>query len=404
MSYDYSFPESLRIADFNNNVKVGSLPRKYIQSGNNVASGFARPAPFEYGSPAMGGKMGARKLAKGTSSGVKMLATDPVGFTKVLVGPPTTSSNFQGDPDKPFGGKIKYGKIAKSVGKVAVPIVTKVATKALEKAILDMMKSSAEAEGAGMSGGKKGAKAFAKSVLSSPITKAVAKEALDVALPIVKKIAMDMLKDGLKSMMEGSAEPAGGKKGSKGAKDFFRGVGEKTTDAGLAVGTAVGTKYLLDALANPAVDEGIMEALPVAEAVGLTVAEGAGMKRGRGRPRKIPIYGASPPMRSMSASGGQMIYGANPITRPMRGGKVRQRKVTGVRDANRDFIEASGGQMIYGADPKTYTPRKIGGGNGANSGGARHGMSRQMMVSKIMKERGVSLPMASSIVKKEGLY
>jgi len=56
--------------------------------------------------------------------------------------------------------------------------------------------------------------------------------------------------------------------------------------------------------------------------------------------------------------------------------------------------------MIYGADPKTYTPRKVG---GAISGGAK-GMSRQMMVSKIMKERGVSLPMASSIVKKEGLY
>jgi len=392
MSYDYNFPESLRIADFNNNVKVGSIPRKYIQSGNNVATGFARPAPYEYGSPAMGGgkgrrgiqpsdsfkrmvgqggKVGVKKLTKGTASGVKMLATDPVGFTNVLVGPPTTSSNFQGDPNNPFGGKVKVGKIAKSVGssavKVAVPIVTKVATKALEKAILDMMKSSAEAEGAGMSGGKKGAKAFAKSVLSSPITKAVAKEALDVALPIVKKIAMDMLKDGLKSMMEGSSEPTGGK--GKGAKSFFRSVGDKTVDAGLGVGSAVGTAYLLQALANPAVAEAVAEgALPVGEAVAIGVAEGAGMKRGRGRPRKVPIYGASPPMRSMSAGGAP-----------------------------------SGGRMIYGADPRTYTPRQIGGGNGATSGGAK-GMSRQMMVSKIMKERGVSLPMASSIVKKEGLY
>lgn len=430
MSYDYNFPESMRIAEINNNRKVGTVPRRFIQSGNNVASGFARPE-FPLGSPAMGGEAisggkrqaktlyasdsfkrmvgqggKVKRIAKGTASGIKMLATDPVGFTNVLVGPPTSSSNFQGDPNNPFGGKIKGSKVLKSVGKVVVPIVTKAATKALEKALTDMIKSGVEAEGAGMCGGKKGAKAFAKSVMSSPVTKAVAKEAFDIALPVVKKVATDMAKDLIKGLMSGESEPAGGKAKGPGAKKFFTRTGDKVVDAGIGVGTAAGTAYLLQALANPAVLEAAATtALPIAETVALTAAEGAGMmKRGRGRPRKIPIYGANPPTRSMSASGGSargkknrevvfgsggalpprpIIYGANPITRPMRGGAD------------------SGGQMIYGADPRTFTPRRIGGM--APSGGAK-GMSRQMMVSKIMRERGVSLPEASSIVKREGLY
>ena len=376
MSYDYNFPESLRIAEINNNRKVGTIDRRFIQSGNNITS-FGN-ADFPLGSPAMGGYapsggrkgIGIKKIAKGTSSGVKMLATDPVGFTKVLVGPPVTSSNYKGDPNNPFGGKVKVGKAFKSIGKkavsVAAPIVTKAATKALEKALTDMMKSAAEEEaaGAGMSGGKKGFKSFAKSVISHPATKAMTQEAMKIVVPIAKDVAKKMMKEAIQSMMEGGEpSPAGGKKGLKGT---FKKIGKD-------VATGVATNVIADALMNPAVDAALLDGTVMGAEV---VAEGAGRYsnkirsvttkvpggRGRGRPRKMV--------------GGAIML--NPDGSTTASGSDRRR---------------------MGADPRTYTPmpRKIG---GAKSGGA----SRQSIVSKIMKERGCSLPQASSIVKAEGLY
>ena len=370
MSYDYNFPESLRIAEINNNRKVGTVARKYIQSGNNITS-FGN-ADFPLGSPAMGGyaPSGGKKVSlRAVKHGLKQSVTDPVAFTKVLVGPPVTSSNFKGDPNDPFGGKVNVGRALKKVGtkavKVAAPIVTKAATKALEKALTDMMKSSAEEEasGAGMSGGKKGFKSFAKSVINHPATKAMTQEAMKVVVPIAKDVAKKVVKEAINSMMEGGEpEPAGGKKGLRHA---FRKVG---TD----LATGVATNVIADALMNPAVDSAILDGTIMGAEV---AAEGAGryssairsvttkVPRGRGRPRKMMA-------RSMSMSGGAAgIYGAHPM---------------------------------MGSDPRTYTPRKIG---GADSGGARSGgASRQSIVSKIMRERGVSLPQASSIVKSEGLY
>lgn len=385
MSYDYNFPESLRIAEINNNRKVGTIDRRFIQSGNNIASGFARPEPFPLGSPAMGGKkgIGLKKMAKGTSSGVKMLATDPVGFTNVLVGPPVTSSNYKGDPNNPFGGKVKVGKALKSVGKkavkVAAPIVTKAATKALEKALTEMMTSAAEEEasGAGMVGGKKGFKSFAKKVISHPATKEMTKEAMKIVVPIAKDVAKQMMKEAIKSMMEGGEpEPTGGKK--KGIKSAFKKVGKD-------LATGVATNVIADALMNPAVDAALLDGTVMGAEV---VAEGAGRYsnkirsvttqvpggRGRGRPRKM---------------GGAIMM--NPDGSTTAVGSDRRR---------------------MGADPRTYTPRKIGGlfsassgGASAYSGGAKTGgASRQSIVSRIMKERGCSLPQASSIVKAEGLY
>jgi hypothetical protein len=385
MSYDYNFPESLRIAEINNNRKVGTRDRRFIQSGNNVASGFARAEPYPLGSPAMGGGVhtggGAGKKLKAVKHGLKQSVTDPVGFTKVLVGPPVTSSNFKGDPDDPFGGKVNVGRALKKVGskavKVAAPIVTKVATKALEKALTEMMKSSAEEEaaGAGMSGGKKGFKAFAKKVVSSPATKAMTQEAMKIVIPIAKDVAKKMMKEAIQSMMEGGDEaPAGGKK--------IR-IGRALKKVGQDVATGVATNVIADALMNPAVDSAILDGTIMGAEV---AAEGAGrysnairsvttkVPRGRGRPRKMMA-------RSMSMSGGvdtggaMLPYGAHPM-----------RQVGG---------------LALGSNPATYTPRAVQRAVvGVKSGGA----SRQAIVSKIMRERGVSLPQASSIVKAEGLY
>jgi chemotaxis receptor (MCP) glutamine deamidase CheD len=383
MSYDYNFPESLRIAEINNNRKVGTRDRRFIQSGNNVASGFARAEPYPLGSPAMGGMAmsggGAGKKLKAIKHGLKQSVTDPVGFTKVLVGPPVTSSNFKGDPSDPFGGKVNVGRALKKVGskavKVAAPIVTKAATKALEKALTDMMKSSAEEEamGAGIVGGKKGFKAFAKKVVSSPATKAMTQEAMKIVIPIAKDVAKKMMKEAIQSMMEGGDEaPAGGK---------VR-IGRALKKVGKDVATGVATNVIADALMNPAVDSAILDGTIMGAEV---AAEGAGrysnairsvttkVPRGRGRPRKMA--------RSMSMSGGidtggaMLPYGAHPM-----------RQVGG---------------LALGSNPATYTPRAVQRAVvGVKSGGA----SRQAIVKKIMKERGVSLPQASSIVKSEGLY
>jgi hypothetical protein len=376
MSYDYNFPESMRIGEINNNRKVGTVDRRFIQSGNNIASGFARPAPYPLGSPAMGGYApsggGAGKKLKAVKHGLKQSVTDPVGFTKVLVGPPVTSSNFKGDPSDPFGGKINVGRALKKVGskavKVAAPIVTKAATKALEKAITDMMKSSAEEEamGAGVSGGKKGFKSFAKSIVSHPATKAMTQEAMKIVIPIAKDVAKKMMKEAIQSMMEGSDEaPAGGKVH----------IGRALKKVGKDVATGVATNVIADALMNPAVDAALLDGSIMGAEV---VAEGAGRYsnkirsvttkvpggRGRGRPRK---------MMARSMSGGAMMM--TPDGQVVAVGSDRRR---------------------MGADPRTYTPRAVQRAVG--------GASRQSIVSKIMRERGVSLPQASSIVKSEGLY
>ena len=54
MSYDYSFPET-QLAQFNNNRKVGTVNRKFIQSGNNSTSGYMHPQ-ISINNPAMGGE------------------------------------------------------------------------------------------------------------------------------------------------------------------------------------------------------------------------------------------------------------------------------------------------------------------------------------------------------------
>jgi hypothetical protein len=428
MSYDYNFPESLRIAEINNNRKVGTIDRKYIQSGNNIASGFARPEPFPLGSPAMGG--GLKKMGRATKHGITRLATDPAGFAKVLVGAPVTSSNFKGDPDDPFkGGGLKKmaKKASNAVINKATPIVSKAAAKYTEKVLNEMLKSSAEDEavGSGMSGGKRGAKAFAKKIVSHPAVKKMASEAVQVVAPMIKEVANNMMRDVVKSMSEGGEPaPAGGSKVGKAFKKVGKSVGKIAADvapvalplafgalatatgnpefaipaaamgaatgqslqkqygAGLKkmgkkvgksvgktaakVGTAAATQYLVNYLTNPAVDEAVAEGAMVA------------LGRPRGRPRKM-------------VGGAAQIYGAHPM---------------------------------MGSNPATYTPRQIGGmvsqrdvtkrlasqlarsqsAGGAGSGGARSGGARGAIVKKIMRERGVSLPQASSIVKSEGLY
>ena len=395
MSYDYNFPESMRIAEINNNRKVGTVARKFIQSGNNVAS-FGN-AEFPLGSPAMGGYApsggGIGKKLRATKHGVTRLATDPVGFTKILVGAPVTSSNFQGDPSDPFGGKIHLGRALKKVGKqavaVAAPIATKVATKYLEKAIEDMMKSEAEgaAAGAGMAGGKKGFKSFAKKIVSHPATKAMTQEALKIVIPIARNVAKQLMEEAVKSMMEGGEpEPA-----PAGGKGVFKKIGKSLGKVATNVGVGVGSNYIAAALMNPAVDEALLTGAVVGTEV---VAEGAGKYsnkirsvtsqmpggRGRGRPRKM-TGGAI----MMMPDGSYRAVGSD-----AQGMMPRPRRI--------------GGRLALGADPRTWSP--TGGGLAKTVGRTKSaaGGGRGAIVSKIMRERGVSMPQASSIVKAEGLY
>jgi hypothetical protein len=237
MSYDYNFPEGLRIADINNNRKVGTIDRRFIQSGNNVASGFARPHPFPLGSPAMGG----RNIFQKISSGLKRAVTDPVGFTEVLVGPPVTSSNFKGDPNNPFGGYapsggrrkrgFNIGNAFKSIGNKAVeiasPVITKLAQQHLEKALTAMLESTAEsaAEGAGVTGGKRGFKAFAKSIISHPEVKAFASATIKTITPHIKAVAERMLNATIQRLSEHGSEGMEGMEGA-GFLDFGRRFGD----------------------------------------------------------------------------------------------------------------------------------------------------------------------------------
>jgi hypothetical protein len=95
--------------------------------------------------------------------------------------------NYMSGSSAPEGGKIHFGKVAKSVGKVALPIAKKMAKKAFD----DYMEGQHEqAEGGKIHWGK------------------VAKKVGKVALPIAKDMAIDAFEN---YMSGSSAPPAGGK-------------------------------------------------------------------------------------------------------------------------------------------------------------------------------------------------
>ena len=319
-NYDYNFPESLRIAEINNNRKVGTVQRKFIQSGNNVASGFARPEPYPLGSPAMGGAMSA------VSGGGAMSAASGGKFNL---------------------GKVfkKVGKVAKSVGesavKVAAPVVTKLAQQHLEKALTSMLQSSAEsgAVGAGITGGKRGARKYAKEMMAHPDTKKMIAEAVQSLTPVVQNVADSMV---------------GGRKFNIGRafKSVGRSIGKVAANIAPTV-LPMAFEALATATGNPEL------AIPAA-AIGSQTGDALKKKYGSGRPRGRPRKALALAVEAASASMPRAIGGSK-----------------------------SGGSKSGGSKS-----------GGSKSGGA----SRQSIVSKIMKERGCSLPQASSIVKSEGLY
>jgi hypothetical protein len=364
------------------------------------------------------------------------------------------------------GGKFNIGKTFKKLGssavKIASPIVSKIAQQHLEKALTSMLESSAEssAAGAGMTGGRKGFKAFARSVVNHPAVRHLASQAVTIVAPVIKDVANKMLNkavqmamgaDSGESMEGGSigsffhhmgnsignvvkdvgtglatnyvasalmnpvvdeailegalvaapavAEAAGRRPRGRPRKmaggsigSFFKKVGHSIGDVGKSVATGVGTQYLVNALTNPAVDEALAE--------GAMVALG---RRPRGRPRKAAAAGGFSLSNAIHSVTKQVPYGRGKA----KGGLVIQNPDGTFRQVN-NFITTpkklfGRGGAALGADPRTYTPmpRKVG---GAKSGGAKSGGARGAIVSRIMKERGCSLPQASSIVKSEGLY
>jgi hypothetical protein len=306
----------MRIAEINNNRKVGTVARKYIQSGNNVASGFARPEPFPLGSPAMGGV--AMSAGESVSGGKKF---NLVGTLKKV-------------------GK-KVASAAAPLVAIAEPIATKYAQQHLEKALTGMLQSSAEsaAAGAGMTGGKRGAKMAAKEMMAHPDTKKMIAEALQSLTPVVQNMANSMV---------------GGKRG---IGNFFKKVGRTVGHTLASVAPQVlpvAFEALATATGNP---ELAIPAAAIGSQTGnlLKSKYGSGM-RPRGRPRKMLALAAEEASASMPRA---------------IGGKKRVSK-------------SAGGVAM--------------------SAGVRSGGARGVIVSRIMKERGVSLPQASSIVKKEGLY
>jgi len=506
MSYDYEFPEGLRIADINNNRKVGTIDRRFIQSGNNVASGFARPEPFPLGSPAMGGagsggkfnlgraikhgvssvgntvvkvatpvatKMAQQHLEKALTSMLESGAESAAAgagmtggkrgfksFAKSVVNHPAVKSmatqaihaiaphvknmaeKFLNDAlqgatapsETPVGGKFNIGRSLKHLGSsvvsVAAPVVSKVAQAHLEKAVNEMFKSGAEASasGAGMAGGKRGFKAFAKSVISHPEVKKFASHAVSVIAPHVKDMADKMLNQVIQTAMEsGSSAPAGGK--------FNLGHAFKKVGSTLGrTAASLAPKVLPVALGSLAMATGNPELAIPASMLGEESGKAIASKYGRGlRPRGRPRLmeggkkfnlgralkkGVSSVGHTLGnvATGVGTQYLVNALTNPAVDEALAEGAMVALGRPRGRPRKAGGAMMRLGADPRTYTPRAIGGiGVGFRNGkmvkmtdvargGARSGGARGAIVSRIMRERGCSLPQASSIVKAEGLY
>jgi len=299
------------------------------------------------------------------------------------------------------GGKLNFGKVMRSVGKVAMPIVRDVGTDVAKDAL----------EGAVMGAGRRGKFNFGK------VMKSVGKVAMpivrDVGRDVVLPVAKNMAKDALKSYMSGSA-PAGGRRGKVNIGKAFKSIGKVALPIAKSIGRdvvlPVATSMAKDALKSyisgsaPAGGRrGKVNIGKVFKKVGRTLGKiGADIA-----PVALPVaFGAlatatgNPELAPLAAGVGaatgaslQRQYGSGkPRGRPRKGGAL-------IMNHPEQFQPS-----VYPPALQSYQGTFKGGRKQLPQSGIKRVSARGAIVAEVMKQHGLSLPQASSFVKQHGLY
>jgi len=370
--YDYENLQGMPHSQVNNSgFQSASSQGRFIQRGSNPYTDYLHPE-LSMRNP-VGGMRG-----------------DPHAIGSIM----GTDGHF-----RQIGGKKGIGKaVGKSLGKVGKALqkpAEMVATQYLVNALTNPAVDEGLMEGAevGMmamgrrrgrppAGGKMKVGKAIKKVASHPITKSIVKK----ATPIVQKAGEKMLNKALDSlvasmMQSEQQEMSGGRKMSIKkiashpiTKKVASEVVKKATPIVKDLAKQQIKQMLSGSSSAPAPAGGKIKMGKIGKAIGSEVGKSA-LKVGTDVGEQMLV---SALMGAGSHSGGA-YSGAG------RGDKVRQ-AIDDIED--------------LGSDIKHMYQRKIGGAySGAGRGGARHHIVKQ-----VMAERGVSLPVASSIVKQEGLY
>jgi hypothetical protein len=262
---------------------AGGMIHNPVFHGSHGARGlYYTPPAFPIQAVEQGGKINFKKVMKGVGKVALPIATD-VGtdMAKDALEGAVMGAGRRGKVN--FGKVMKsVGKvalpIAKSIGKdVILPVAKDMAKDALKSYMSGS--SSAPAEGSGRKRGRP--KGSGGKIKMGKILKSVGK----VALPIAKDVGVSLAKDALKSYMSGSssAPPAGGKiRVKKVFSKIGKSVGKIGADiAPVALPVAFGA--LATATGNP---ELAPVGMALGEATGQSLKKQYGSGRPRGRPRK----------------------------------------------------------------------------------------------------------------------
>lgn len=355
----------------------------------------------DYPQPTMMGGVRAREYALPVSTDFDYPSTLAVGRVSGKY-PLTLDGSFWGEALSGGMSERAFNKSLSKVGKKAIPVGSRIAEKQGKKALEKFLSgsgyeydedemeemeggeySSSDEEcecedGEGMCGGKKryGVSRFVKDL--GKISKAVG------------------LKQFLKPIAQASTKKAVEKIEGAGKKKY--GVSRFVKDLG-KVSKAVGAKQFLKPIAEASTKKAVEKI------------EGSGR---RGRPSKMKTAVMS--MEDLGMEGGKKRYGVSRFVKDL--GKISKavgakqflkpiaqaltkKAVEKISGAGRRGRPRKGGALLSGEDsglsghyPKSQST--------AYSGGARK--ARAEIVKKVMKEKGLSLPMASKYVKEHGLY
>jgi hypothetical protein len=333
--------------------KAGGMIYNPVFHGSHGATGLYHSIPKYPIQAVEGGKLNFGKVMKSVGKVALPIAKD-VGTDMAK----DALKSYMTGATPPTGGrrgKLNFGKVMKSIGKVALPIAKSVGQEVILPVAKDMAKdalksymkgSPAPAEGAGRKRGRP--KGSGGKLNFGKVMKSVGK----VALPIAKDVGTDMAKDALKSYMMGATPPAGGKINWK------------------KVGRSVGKTFgKIAANAAPIV-------LPVAF---------EGLAAATGNPELAPVAAA---LGSSTGNSLQKQYGSG---RKRKGGAL-------LMNHPEQF------HSVYPPALQSYQGQFKGGRKQLPHSGAKRLSARGAIVAEVMKKHGFTLPQASSFVKEHGLY
>jgi hypothetical protein len=346
---------------FNFGKVMKSVGKVALPIATDVGTDMAKDALKSYMSPAGGrrGKLNFGKVMKSVGKVAMPIAKDVFLPVAKDMAKDALKSYMSGSPAPAGGrrGKLNFGKVMKSIGKVALPIAKSVGQEVILPVAKDMAKSAlksymsgspAPAEGAGRKRGRP--KGSGGKLNFGKIMKSVGK----VAMPIVTDVGTDMAKDALKSYMS----PAGGRRGKLNFGKVMKSVGK--------------TLGKVAANAAPIV-------LPVAF---------EGLAAATGNPEFAPVAAA---LGSSTGNSLQRQYGSGKRGRP-KGGALLMNHPEQFQNS------------VYPPALQSYQGQFKGGRKQLPQSGAKRVSARGAIVAEVMKKHGLSLPQASSYVKQNGLY